>query len=431
MSDKGLSTESKAIYAYLCSYTGTKATAYPKVRTIIKDLNISEKRFHKHMKLLVEQGYISISREKYNDSKYMHNVYTVESNPKKYLQQPISEEEKEICDKVLMYGIQNIGYGTVSQAVMRDTRLSITAKTIYAYFCSYAGNTDTAFPTRYTALYHLNISKSTYYAHYNQLLELGYITTSSSYDSEKKHNTTTYIINDSCEFREKAETKKQSPKNVGGDFVGVKNVGGKNVPSNINIPNSTNTNINNLKHHQSGKKPSKSVQNNQNGLIVFSNKNDKENFVLIELINNKGIPQHYTKNKDLLSIAVRTLADNQNFMSSDQEHNMILDCIAEMASADPKTSKFGNMLDKFNKFIEVNNGSVSFSWLADFEKQFDSALQHCVVHNIKGYTKTSIFNFFNQYENGVFDKNNIRVDTSSFDLDEFFNKAVKIGMKKN
>ena len=39
------------------------------------------------------------------------------------------------------------GYGIVAKFVMRDKNLSVEAKAIYAYICSFAGSGTTAFPS--------------------------------------------------------------------------------------------------------------------------------------------------------------------------------------------------------------------------------------------------------------------------------------------
>lgn len=75
--DKRLSIESKAIYAYFCSYAGSGNTAFPKVPTIIDDLDIGETRYHKHLKLLTNFGYISIQKIRSEGGTFKHNVYTL------------------------------------------------------------------------------------------------------------------------------------------------------------------------------------------------------------------------------------------------------------------------------------------------------------------------------------------------------------------
>ena len=83
--------------------------------------------------------------------------------------------DKTTNDILKTDGIQSKGFGIVPKLVMQDKRLTIQAKAIYAYFCSYAGNGTTAFPSRSKILFDLGISKDTYYKHFNLLKQYGYI----------------------------------------------------------------------------------------------------------------------------------------------------------------------------------------------------------------------------------------------------------------
>lgn len=76
MKDKRLSPEAKAIYAFICSYTGAGKTAFPGVKLMTECLGISESRFYKHRKKLIELGYISVTH-RYDGQKNQSNLYTV------------------------------------------------------------------------------------------------------------------------------------------------------------------------------------------------------------------------------------------------------------------------------------------------------------------------------------------------------------------
>lgn len=72
------------------------------------------------------------------------------------------------------------GYGLIAQKVMRDRDLHPTAKSIYAYLCSFAGVSKdgerTAFPGVSLMMSELNIkTEDTYYKYRKQLLQKGYI----------------------------------------------------------------------------------------------------------------------------------------------------------------------------------------------------------------------------------------------------------------
>ena len=86
-----------------------------------------------------------------------------------------SQEKDETQDIVKIEGINSKGFGIIPKLVMQDTRLTIQAKAIYAYFCSYAGNGEIAFPSRNKIFFDLGIKKQSYYKHFNLLKEYGYI----------------------------------------------------------------------------------------------------------------------------------------------------------------------------------------------------------------------------------------------------------------
>ncbi|MCM64906.1 hypothetical protein CKA04_15595 [Listeria monocytogenes] len=79
-------------------------------------------------------------------------------------------------NEIRVKGIFEQGYGIIAKAVMRDTGLSIEAKSIYSYLASFAGAGNTAFPSVELILAELNISRDRFYKHRKQLVEKGYIT---------------------------------------------------------------------------------------------------------------------------------------------------------------------------------------------------------------------------------------------------------------
>ena len=60
----------------------------------------------------------------------------------------MAKEKKEIADLIMIEGVDCKGFGVIPKIVTTDTNLSIGAKALYAYLCSYAGNGTTAFPRR-------------------------------------------------------------------------------------------------------------------------------------------------------------------------------------------------------------------------------------------------------------------------------------------
>lgn len=79
-------------------------------------------------------------------------------------------------DLLRVEGILFKGFGHIPKFIMLDTDLTIEAKGIYAYFCSFAGSGNSAFPKLSNILYHLQISEKTYYKYYGELVKFNYIT---------------------------------------------------------------------------------------------------------------------------------------------------------------------------------------------------------------------------------------------------------------
>lgn len=64
-------------------------------------------------------------------------------------------------DKIELEGIFENGYGIISKKIMQDNSLSIYAKAIYSYLCSFSGKGRDAFPSRNKICYDLNVSSDT------------------------------------------------------------------------------------------------------------------------------------------------------------------------------------------------------------------------------------------------------------------------------
>lgn len=168
MRDRNLPLLAKAVYAYFCAYAGCGCQAFPKREKILHDLQINKDTFTKYLNLLVEGRYISKERTGTG------NVYTV-------LQRiPASEDcpkaEQGQSDMLVFENAAAHGFGTIPKLIMLDPQLTPQAKAIYAYFASFAGAGTTAFPRRATIMRELRIgSVETYYRHFNQLIEQGYL----------------------------------------------------------------------------------------------------------------------------------------------------------------------------------------------------------------------------------------------------------------
>ena len=91
-------------------------------------------------------------------------------------------------------GINAKGFGIIAKLVMLDQRLTIEAKAIYSYFCSFAGNGTSAFPSVRKIIHDLSISKTRYYNHFNLLVKYGYIKVRQNRQELNKFNNNIYTL---------------------------------------------------------------------------------------------------------------------------------------------------------------------------------------------------------------------------------------------
>ena len=113
--------------------------------------------------IISDKSIISDFRASFN-TKNLRGVFFMNEN--------YNDHDKDILQ---VEGINSKGFGTIPKLAMQDRRLTIQAKAIYAYFCSFAGSGKTAFPSRDKILYDLNIGAKAYYKHLNLLKQYGYI----------------------------------------------------------------------------------------------------------------------------------------------------------------------------------------------------------------------------------------------------------------
>lgn len=67
------------------------------------------------------------------------------------------------------------GYGIVTKEAMQDPDLTIEAKAIYAYLCSYAGGKDEAYPSQSKICFDLKINIKRFKKHLQYLLDYEYV----------------------------------------------------------------------------------------------------------------------------------------------------------------------------------------------------------------------------------------------------------------
>lgn len=97
MQDRRLKPTAKAIYAYFCSYAGAGSTAFPSVNKIIYDLNMNKDTYYKHLDVLKDCGYVTVTPNRAEGNKFDNNIYTLIFNPVAVTK--VEKEEKKPCPK--------------------------------------------------------------------------------------------------------------------------------------------------------------------------------------------------------------------------------------------------------------------------------------------------------------------------------------------
>lgn len=97
-------------------------------------------------------------------------------------------------NKLNITGINSNGFGIIAKLVMQDRNLSLCAKGVYAYFCSYAGAGNICFPSRKKMCYDLGISQNTLSKYLKELIKSSYVSCEQIKENGKfSHNV--YTIN--------------------------------------------------------------------------------------------------------------------------------------------------------------------------------------------------------------------------------------------
>ena len=86
-------------------------------------------------------------------------------------------------------------FGVLPKMPMKDNRLSIQSKAIYAYLCAYAGNDGQSFPSTKLMEYELGISKNTLFKYLKELRLSGYVTVEKVKTNNNQFQNNLYILN--------------------------------------------------------------------------------------------------------------------------------------------------------------------------------------------------------------------------------------------
>ncbi|WP_239256654.1 helix-turn-helix domain-containing protein [Listeria ilorinensis] len=139
-------------------------------------------------------------------------------------------------------GIYNQGYGIIAKSAMRDKDLSIEAKAIYSYLCSFAGAGSTAFPGVELICAELQIGRERFYKHRKTLIDKGYIKIIQRRGEEGRQKNNIYELPNQLSSSER-QSDNPTPENPQSDIQQSDNHDGNN--NNLNNNNLNNNNINN------------------------------------------------------------------------------------------------------------------------------------------------------------------------------------------
>lgn len=118
-------------------------------------------------------------------------------------------------DELIVQGRMSQGFGIVPKMIMRDQRLTIQAKAIYAYFCSYAGAGTSVFPSVSKIVYDLKISKDTYTKHLKLLKDNGYIKVKQQRNNKGVYSKNIYTLCEIIEVNQESEGEEKAEEEQG------------------------------------------------------------------------------------------------------------------------------------------------------------------------------------------------------------------------
>ena len=418
MLDTDLSIEAKAIYAYFCSYAGNGSTAFPGRERILSDLGVNKDTYYRHFHLLTLNGYITVEQKRVRGKEFSKNIYTIASNPKKYEDSLEDNADSNELQRLRFSGIKALGYGVIPKAVMLDERLSIKSKGLYAYFCSFTGSGNSAFPTRDTIFYHLGMSENTYYKHYRLLTKLNYLTVVQR-RVDGKVSVNDYYLQDTPDS-DKAITNRYIPEfspylNSSDTIKSDTIISDTILPDTIKSDTKfSDTNINNLNKNNliknSNNNPSLShdksslKQNEKMSEREILSDNDLYLQVIENLLTEKQIPFWYYSDERLITAAIHFMTEWDTFHKDGFEHELdqavyelFNTALVEMCQTPEMTLKGAfvtceHVIRKINEIANFQDAFVDISEFMDVAlENYKNALKATDIKNPVAYMKSCIW----------------------------------------
>lgn len=354
MTDERLSLTAKAIYAYLCSYSGSKAIIFPSRARILSELNISKNAYYKHFNQLVELEYVIIKKRK---NFLNRNQYVINDNPSTV------RTENSQQEALKTEGIKSLGYGIIPKSVMTNPNLSAKAKGLMAYFYALAGNGTGAFPTKKVILKQLGINNTAYYNALHQLVENNYLTIKQR-KSEGKFEQNEYVITNftSSQNKDTEKVEKSTPRTQKCDIQNCDN------NNNNKVYNKNNISLN--KYHISSSKSKVSVnKKSKSDKLAVRIKELCYYDDMIDSITDKSFKAIYnTAVTALISLVTKPFTHREEKISVNDIHNLI---------------KLSTRDDTYGMSLRDLLYSVIEKFMIVKEKYR--------IHNITGYLKSMLY----------------------------------------
>lgn len=419
MLDPDLSIEAKTIYAYFCSFAGNGSATFPGRDKILSDLPMSKDAYYKHFRQLTDQGYITVEQQGGNSGAiYGKNIYTLVSNPKKFSEKPEDTKHGLAYSRIRFSGLKAAGFGMIPKAVMIDPRLPVKAKGVYAYFCSFTGSGNNAFPKKEKILFHLGIAEKTYYKFYKLLTELNYITAVQRHiDGRLQVND--YYLNDtpnaanaqkktvfSCSTqdgkKQDTELKIQDGKKQDTEKQDTQIQDSKKQDTNKNNSNKNNSNKNNVLYNHSLNQQPAQPEQIEGARDV---KRDISYEVETELLKQKKLPYYFKSDPEKMIAAIHFMVEWDTFFPSGYKdgfeqriYNLFVEALIEMCCADkPMALKgsittYAKVIDKINQLAKFEDYYVDISEFADPAREnYKRAALDQDIRNPMQYMKACIW----------------------------------------
>lgn len=414
MLDPDLSIEAKTIYAYFCSFAGNGSATFPGRDKILSDLPMSKDAYYKHFRQLTDQGYITVEQQGGKSGAiYGKNIYTLVSNPKKFSEKPEDTKHGLAYSRIRFSGLKAAGFGMIPKAVMIDPRLPVKAKGVYAYFCSFTGSGNNAFPKKEKILFHLGIAEKTYYKFYKLLTELNYITAVQRHiDGRLQVND--YYLNDtpnaanaqkktvfSCSTQDSkkqdTELKIQDGKKQDTEKQDTQIQDSKKQDTNKNNSNKNNV----LYNHSLNQQPAQPEQIEGARDV----KRDISYEVETELLKQKKLPYYFKADPEKMIAAIHFMVEWDTFFPNGYKdgfeqriYNLFVEALIEMCCADKPMALKGNIttyakvIDKINLLAKFEDYYVDISEFADPAREnYKRAALDQDIRNPMQYMKACIW----------------------------------------